>query len=134
MKRWLLKTEPDDYNFADLLRDGRTVWDGVGNNLALKYMRLVAPGDLAFIYHTGKQKAITGIARIETEAYPDPKLADPRFVVFDITPIEALAKPVTLATFKQLPEFAEFPLVKLSRLSAMPVQEDEWQRILELAS
>ncbi len=134
MSRWLLKTEPDDYSFADLTRDGQTIWDGVGNNLALQYMRTVAPGDLAFVYHTGKQKAIVGIARIETAAYPDPKQAESRFVVFDVTPVEALPRPVTLATIKALPEFAAFPLVKLSRLSAMPVQDAEWDRILQLAN
>ncbi len=132
MSYWLLKTEPEDYCWDDLVRDGRTVWDGVGNNLALIHMRKVEPGDLALIYHTGNEKAAVGIAEIVTAAYPDPKLDDPKRAVFDVVPREKLARPVTLASLKAKPEFANFDLIRNSRLSAMPVSPERWQGLLAL--
>ncbi len=132
MSYWLLKTEPEDYCWNDLVRDGRTVWDGVGNNLALIHMRKVEPGDLALIYHTGNEKAAVGIAEIVTAAYPDPKLDDPKRAVFDVVPREKLARPVTLASLKAKPEFANFDLIRNSRLSAMPVSPERWQGLLAL--
>lgn len=127
MAYWLLKTEPSDYSYADLEKDGRTVWDGVGNNLALKYMREVHKGDLALIYHTGDERAAIGIAEIVSEPYVDPKLADPKMVVFDVKAKKKLPKPVTLAQVKADESLSDFLLVTNSRLSAMPVNEQQWK-------
>lgn len=130
---WLLKSEPGEYSFEDLEREGRVRWDGVSNALALKHMRQVRPGDKAFFYHTGKVKAIVGVARIESEPYPDPENDDARVVVFDIGPEKRLAQPVTLAEIKAERVFADWELVRMPRLSVMPVPEPLWTRILEIS-
>ncbi len=130
---WLLKSEPGDYSFEDLEREGRAVWDGVKNPSALKHMRQARPGDRAFFYHTGKEKAIVGIARVETEAYPDPEQADERLLVFEVSPQERLPQPVTLARIKSEVSFREWELVRVPRLSVMPVPGDAWKRILEMS-
>jgi predicted RNA-binding protein with PUA-like domain len=132
MAYWLLKSEPNDYSFADLERDGGTEWDGVKNNLALKHMRGVQAGDRALIYHTGKEKAVVGIATITSGPYPDPESEDERLVVFDIEPERRLKSPVTLATIKADPAFAEWELVRMPRLSVMPVAAALWKRILKM--
>jgi len=129
MSYWLLKTEPNDYSWADLERDGGTVWDGVKNNLALKHMRGVKSGDRAFIYHTGKERAVIGIAEVTSDPYPDPESDNERFIVFDIAPERALERGVTLAEIKADDVFADFALVRMSRLSAMPVPAKLWKRI-----
>lgn len=131
MGRWLLKSEPNEYSYNDLEREGRTVWDGVTNNLALKHMRLVHPGDEAFFYHTGRERAIVGVARVETEAYPDP--TDERVVVFDVSPARRFEQPVTLHQIKARGEFGNWELVRLPRLSVMPVPERFWSTILQMA-
>ena len=130
---WLLKSEPGDYSFDDLERDGHAVWDGVKNAVALRNLREVRPGDLAFFYHTGKEKAIVGVARIESEAYPDPDADDDRLLVFDISPTERLPRPVSLAEIKGDAEFAGWELVRLPRLSVMPVPESLWSRTLAMS-
>lgn len=122
MAIWLFKTEPGDYSYADLERDGKTVWDGVGNNWALKNLRQVKTGDRALIYHTGKDKAVMGEAKVTSDPYPDPELDDPKMVVVDVEPLRAWANPVQLADIKADRAFAEFMLVKFSRLSVMPVE------------
>ena len=129
---FLLKTEPGDYSFDDLDRDGATVWDGVRNYAALKHMREAREGDMALIYHTGKERAAVGIARITSDAYPDPRDGDPKFVVFDIEPVERLERPVPLSEVKDDPTFADFDLVRQARLSAMPVPPELWDRLLEM--
>lgn len=130
---WLLKSEPQEYSFEDLEREKRAVWDGVKNAVALKHMRQVQPGDQAFFYHTGKEKAIVGIARVETEAYPDPEASDEKLVVFKLSAQERLPQPVTLARIKSEPRFAGWELVRLPRLSVMPVPEDIWKRVLAIS-
>lgn len=127
MAYWLFKTEPDCYSYADLEKDGRTIWDGVANNLALKYMREVRKGDLALVYHTGDEKAAVGICEVVSEPYVDPKLGDPKMVVFDVKPKKKLAKPVTLAQVKAEKALADFLLVKNARLSVMPVTDQQWK-------
>ena len=127
MAYWLFKTEPDCYSYADLENDGRTLWDGVANNLALKYMREVHKGDLALVYHTGDEKAAVGICEVVSEPYVDPKLNDPKMVVFDVKPKKNLSKPVTLAQVKAEKALADFLLVKNSRLSVMPVTDQQWK-------
>jgi predicted RNA-binding protein with PUA-like domain len=130
---WLLKTEPSTYSYVDLERDKRTVWDGVTNPLALKHLRAMKKGDLAFIYHTGAEKQIVGIARVVSDAYPDPRQKDTKLVVVDLKPCEKLPKPVSLADVKARREFADFDLVRIGRLSVMPVSGARWRLICRLA-
>lgn len=118
---FLLKTEPSAYSFADLERDRRAAWDGVTNPAALVALRAMAKGDEVFIYHTGDEKRIVGLARVTKSAYPDPKRDDPKLVAVDLAPVRAAKNPVTLAQIKADPRFKEFALVRQSRLSAMPV-------------
>jgi predicted RNA-binding protein with PUA-like domain len=133
MARWLLKTEPDCYQWSDLVRDRRTVWDGVSNALALKNIRTMKKGDLAFIYHTGDERSIIGIAEVVSNAYPDPTLSDERLAVVDVKLTRKLGRPVTLAEIKADPAFAGWDLIRLSRLGVMPVPEKMWERIEKLA-
>ncbi len=126
MANWLLKTEPDCYSFSDLERDRKTVWDGVANNLALKYLRQIKKGDLAIIYHTGDERAAVGIAEVISDPYVDPKLNDPKLVVVDVRPKRRLPRPVTLAEVKSNPKLKDFLLVTMARLSVMPVTESQW--------
>lgn len=130
---WLLKTEPGDFSFDDLERAVSTVWDGVANFTALRHMREVRKGDRALIYHTGNERAVVGTATVLSDAYPDPKLDDPRIVVFDVEADERLPRPVTLAEVKADPAFEGFDLVRLPRLSVMPVPRELWDRILKMA-
>ena len=129
---WLLKTEPSVYNFDDLEREGKTVWDGVSSNAALKHMRAMAKGDLALIYHSGAEKAVTGFATISRAAYPDPKQSDAKFVVIEITPRQRLARPVPLAEVKKQKALADFALVRIPRLSVMPVTKAQWELLLKM--
>ncbi len=131
--RWLFKEEPEHYSFDDLLRDGKTVWDGVRNPQARQHLRGVGKGDLIFYYHTGNEKAVVGIACAVSSAHADPNSDDEKAVVVDVAPVKALKHPVTLATIKSLPQFKDFPLVRISRLSVMPVSESEWNAIADLA-
>ena len=130
---WLLKTEPSAYAYADLVRDGRTTWDGVKNPLALKHLANVRRGDSLFVYHTGDEKAVVGVARAVGEAYPDPKKKEPKLLVVDLEPVRSLAKPVTLAAIKADRRFAGFDLVRLPRLSVMPVTAAEAAAIEAMA-
>ncbi len=131
---WLLKTEPSTYSYADLERDKKAVWDGVSNTLALKHLRSMKRGDLAFIYHTGDEKQIVGVAEITSDPYPDPKEKDPRLVVVDLKPRERLERPVTLAEVKADAEFRDFELVRIGRLSVMPVSEERWKRLVKMGA
>jgi predicted RNA-binding protein with PUA-like domain len=131
---WLFKTDPETFSFADLAaRTGGDVWDGVANALALQHLRTVARGDGVLIYHTGKEKAIVGIARVTRAAYPDPKANDPKIVVVDVKAETALPRPVTLAELKADPLFASFDLIRLGRLSVMPVPEPLRRPLLKKA-
>jgi predicted RNA-binding protein with PUA-like domain len=133
MAHWLLKTEPGTYSYDTLEKDGKTVWDGVSNNLALQFIRQMKKGDLAFIYHSGDEKQIVGIAEITSNAYPDPKLKDGKLVVFDLKPKSKVKRPVTLAEIKADKSFADFHLVRMSRLSVMPVTPAQWEKISAMA-
>jgi predicted RNA-binding protein with PUA-like domain len=130
---WLLKTEPSAYSFADLERDGKAVWDGVTNALALKHLRAMKKGDGAFIYHTGDEKQIVGIAEVVSDPYPDAKLKDPKLVVVELKPRERLNRPVKLAEVKARKEFADWELVRMGRLSVMPVSLARWERLCKIA-
>jgi predicted RNA-binding protein with PUA-like domain len=129
MAYWLFKEEPDHYSLDDLFRDKRTVWDGVGNNLALKHLRSVKKGDRVLYYHTGKVKAVVGEMEVVKGAYPDPARDDDRLVVVDVRPIRRFTRPVPLAQIKANPRFADFALVRISRLSVMPVTDEQWGEI-----
>ena len=133
MNTWLLKCEPDhDYSYQDLENDGQTYWDGVTNNWALKFIREVKKGDKAFIYHTGKERRVTGVANVISDPYPDPDANNEKLVVFDLTPDHAIANPVTLKQIKEDGRFDEFHLVKFGRLSVMPVSKEYWDMILDM--
>ncbi len=121
MTTFLLKTEPTSYSYDDLVRDKKTIWDGVASNAALKHMRGAKKGDEAFIYHTGKERAIVGLAKITSDPYPDPKQNDDKLIAFDVKPVKRATTSVTLADVKADSRFAGFALVREPRLSAMPV-------------
>jgi predicted RNA-binding protein with PUA-like domain len=130
---WILKTDSDTYAFDQLERDGHTVWDGVTNALALKHIRSMAPGDSAFIYHSGERKELVGLARITSAPYPDPKRNDPKIVVVEVEAGLRLPNPVSLATIKADPAFAALGLVRMSRLSVIPVPPAQWKKLLGMA-
>jgi predicted RNA-binding protein with PUA-like domain len=131
MAYWLLKTEPDNYSYDDLEQEVKTVWDGVTNALALKHIRTMQVGDMALIYHTGNERRILGMAEIISEPYPDPKLNDSKLVVVDIQVVRRVL-PVTLATIKQDGNFENFDLLRLPRLSVVPVSDLHWNRLMEV--
>jgi len=131
--RWLFKEEPTHYSFADLQKDGRTCWSGVRNPVAQKHLRAVRAGDEVLYYQTGKDKAVVGLAKAIADARPDPDDSAGKLVVVDIAPVRALPQAVTLATCKAQKALADFALVRLPRLSVMPVTDDQWKLILALA-
>lgn len=133
MAYWLLKSDPDTYSFHDLKHDKKTVWDGVSNSLALRHIRSMKKGDTAFVYHSGEEKSIVGIAGIVSDPYPDPRQKDPKLAVVEIKYAEQLIRPVTLAAIKARKEFADFALVRMSRLSVMPVTPAHWKAILAMS-
>ena len=133
MANWLFKEEPEHYSLDDLFRDKRAVWGGIENNLALKHLRSVKKGDRVFYYHTGKEKAVVGVMEVVTAPYPDPARDDPRFVVVDVKPVRRLDRPVSLAEIKSSSKFADFALVRMSRLSVMPVTDGQWAEIERLS-
>ncbi len=128
---WLLKTEPEDYSWEDMLQEKKVVWDGVKAPAALKQLSQMKIGDFAFIYHTGKVRAITGIARVDGMPYQDPSVTDPRRLVIDLVPHESLNHPVTLQQIKQSQLFPHWELVRQPRLSVVPVSQEQWKKILE---
>lgn len=130
---WLFKSDPEHYSFTDLLRDGQTVWDGVTNNLALQNMRKIRRGDRVLIYHSGNERAVVGAAEILSDPYPDPKLKDPKIVVVELAAREKLARPVSLDEIKKQAALKNFDLVRLPRLSVMPVSEEQWKIVLALS-
>jgi predicted RNA-binding protein with PUA-like domain len=131
-QKWLFKSDPETYSLSDLEREGKTVWDGVTNNLALKHLRSVHKGDSVLIYHTGEERAILGIAEVLRDAYPDPKRKDSRLVVVDIKAVKRLQRPVSLDEIKKQASLKDFALVRLPRLSVMPVSESQWTELLAL--
>lgn len=134
---WLLKTEPTTYSFADLEREGSTMWDGVRNTAALKHMRAMQVGDEALIYHTGKERRIVGMAGVTRAVYVNPHLPPatkgPPLLVVDIRALRWLPQPVTLAAIKADATFAACALVRQSRLSVMPLEAAHWQKILQMS-
>ncbi len=130
---WLFKEEPANYSYDAFAKDGKTSWSGVKNPVAQRHLHAVKKGDLVFYYHTGNEKSIIGIAKATSDAYDDPKDKTGKFAAVDIAPVKKLKRPVTLKEIKADPSFKDFPLVRISRLSVMPVTDAEWKRIEEKA-
>ncbi|MCC6581570.1 MAG: EVE domain-containing protein [Phycisphaeraceae bacterium] len=133
MRRWLLKTEPAEWSWDDQVRRGVEAWTGVRNHQAAGHLRAMSVGDQAFFYHTGDEKRIVGIVRVKRAAYADPTDETGRFVAVDVETVEVLRQPVTLAQVKAEPSLADMPLVRLSRLSVMPVTDQQWNRIVAMS-
>ena len=131
---WLFKEEPSNYSYDAFVKDKETTWSGVKNPVAQKHLRSVKKGDRVFYYHTGDEKQIVGVAKALGDAYPDPKDKTGKAYVVDIAPVKKLPRPVTLKEIKADAAFADFPLVRISRLSVMPVKDAEWTRIEAIAS
>ncbi|HLN58292.1 MAG TPA: EVE domain-containing protein [Thermoanaerobaculia bacterium] len=131
---WLFKEEPTHYSYDDLIRDGKTSWTGVKNALAQKHLRSVKKGDRIFYYHTGDEKSVVAVAKAVTDAYADPKDKSGKLAAVDVAPVKKLSRPVTLAEIKAKASFKDFPLVRISRLSVMPVTEREWSEIEKMAT
>lgn len=127
---WLVKQEPTSYSFDTLEKEDTAVWDGVHNNLALKYLNSMKKGDQAFFYHSGDEKQIVGILEVTSGPYPNPKEKDKRFVVVDVKYKKRLKRPVTLAEIKKEKKFKDWELLRISRLSVMPVPKEIWDKIL----
>ena len=124
---WLVKEEPENYSFGELVKDKTTVWAGVRNPVAQRNLREMKKGDRVFFYHTGKEKSVVGTATVSKTAYPDPK--DDKLVVVEIAAGKALKRPVTLAEIKADKRFKDMPLVRIARLSVQPVTDDQWDMI-----
>ncbi len=133
MKYWLCKQEPSTYNMDLLQKEKTTTWDGVHNNLAVKHIGMMKKGDQAFFYHSGDEKQIVGIMEITSNPYPNPKEKNPRFVIVDVKYKKRLDRPVTLAEIKSNPKFKNWDLLKISRLSVMPVSSQIWSEILKIS-
>lgn len=129
---WLFKEEPTHYSYADLEKDKETLWDGVENALARKHLREVKAGDRVLYYHTGKERQIVGEMRVVSEPTADPASDDPKSVVVKVAPTRRWAKPLGLDRIKQEPSLKDFDLVRISRLSVMPVSAEQWKRLEEL--
>lgn len=134
MANWLFKEEPETYSFADLERDGVTVWSGVANPLAQKHLRSVKAGDRVFFYATGKEKSVVGVMEVTADPAPDPSDKTGKLVVVTVKPIARLTKPVTLATIKADKAFAQWELVKQARLSVMPVPDVLWAQVEKMGN
>jgi predicted RNA-binding protein with PUA-like domain len=128
---WILKTDPDTYALADLARERRTRWDGVSNPVAVKHLRTIRAGDRAFVYHTGDEKAIVGLARAASDGYPDP--SNPRLAVVDLEFEKAVAVPVPLSAIKADALFVDSPIVRQGRLSVVPLTKSQWEQLCKMA-
>jgi predicted RNA-binding protein with PUA-like domain len=129
---WIVKTEPSTYSFDQLEQAKTAVWDGVRNNLALKHLRGMKPGDRVLVYHTGDEKSAVGLAEVVSEPYPDPKQKDPKLVVVDLKAVGRLPRPVPLAEIKKDRSFADLALVRMGRLSVSPASAEQFKRLLAL--
>jgi predicted RNA-binding protein with PUA-like domain len=132
--QWLFKEEPSNYSYDAFAKDKKTVWSGVKNPVAQRNLRSVKKGDAVFYYHTGDEKAVVGIAKASADAYPDPADKTGKAYVVDIVPVTKLARPVTLKEIKADSFFKDFALVRISRLSVMPVTDAQWKRIETLGA
>jgi len=132
MNYWLLKSEPEVYGWAQLVKDKHTNWSGVRNNAAALNLKGMKVGDRAFFYHSGAERQVVGICEIVKEAYPDPSDAAGRFVQVDVKAVAPVPTPVTLTAIKAEPRLSEMRLVRESRLSVSPVAADAWRLICKM--
>lgn len=130
--RWLFKEEPSHYSYLDLERDGFTIWSGVKNPLARQHLLAVRAGDRVLYYHTGKERAIVGEMRVAADPTPDPNDADPRSVIVKVERVKRWDPPVTLEQIKKDSLFKDWELLRISRLSVMPVSAEQWRRLEEI--
>lgn len=133
MNWWLVKSEPEAYSWTMLIKDGKTAWTGVRNFAARLHLRAMAKGDLVFFYHSGEGKEIVGIAKVVKPAYPDPTAEEGDWSCVDLAPVKPLAKPVSLQSIKADKILKEMAFVKQSRLSVSPMDEEQFNRLLEFA-
>lgn len=130
---WLVKQEPKSYNFSILKKDKKTVWDGVHNNLALKHINNMKKGDLILFYHSGDEKQVVGIIQVSSKPYSNPEETNERFVVVDVKYKKELQNPVTLSEMKKQKKFKNWELLRISRLSVMPVSKEIWNSIIKMS-
>jgi len=130
---WLVKSEPETYSWSDFLKEKRTSWTGVRNFSARNSLRAMKDGDEVLFYHSGEGKAVVGLAKVAREAYKDKTATEGDWSTVDLTPVRALPNPVTLAEIKKTPSLKEMKLVRLSRLSVMPVTADEFKAVVKMA-
>jgi predicted RNA-binding protein with PUA-like domain len=129
---WLAKSDPDTYGWSDLLRDGKTSWDGVRNFTARNYIRAMKPGDLVLFYHSGDEKSVVGAMKILSGAYPDETAAEEGWSTIDVAPAWSLKSPVTLASIKAESSLKNTYLVRVARLSVMPLEKEEFEKIVSM--
>lgn len=129
---WLMKSEPEEYSWDDLIRDGSARWDGVRNFQARNNIAAMRKGDMALFYHSGKERLVAGVMRVASAPYRDPTADDDRWLAVDVTPGIQLPEPVTLAQIKAHANLKDIPLVKQARLSVMPLEEAAFKLILAL--
>jgi predicted RNA-binding protein with PUA-like domain len=133
MAYWLVKSEPNKYAFADLQRDGKTVWDGVRNNAAALHLKAMKLGDEVLYYHSQEGLEVVGVAKVAGESFLDPSDPAGRFVAVELAPVRALPKPVSLQAMKANPALAGLEMIRQGRLSVSPVRPEEWKAILKMA-
>jgi predicted RNA-binding protein with PUA-like domain len=129
---WLVKSEPNTYSWDTFVAEKGTFWSGVRNPLARSYLAGMKRGDAVLFYHSGEGKAVVGIAKVARESYPDPSADDPKWLAVDLSPVKPLAQPVALAAIKAEKSLAEIPLVRMSRLSVMPLPKAAFEKILAM--
>ncbi|MFN4146550.1 MAG: EVE domain-containing protein [Runella sp.] len=134
MNHWLVKSEPYAYSWDDFVKAGKAVWDGVRNYQARNNLKAMQKGDLVLFYHSNEGLAVVGLAQVSREAYPDPTTDDPRWVVVELTPLQAFTRPVTLAQIKSDNRLNQIALIRQSRLSVMPIRSEEFDVILTLGN
>ncbi|MGH7942369.1 MAG: EVE domain-containing protein [Limisphaerales bacterium] len=133
MNYWLVKSEPESYSWSHLLKDGRAAWTGVRNFAARNHLRAMKKGDVVAFYHSGDEKSVVGLARVEREFYPDPTAEDGDWSCVDLVPVEPLGRPVTLARIKKDKALGEMSFVKQTRLSVSPITRPQFERMMEFA-
>jgi predicted RNA-binding protein with PUA-like domain len=134
MNYWLVKSEPEEYSFSDLQEQGRTMWDGVRNYAARNHMRAMKKGDLVLFYHSVNDKEVVGISRVDKEHYPDPTAESGDWSVVELVPVKALKQPVSLKEIKASDDLQNIGLVRIGRLSVMPMEQKEFEKILEMGA
>ena len=132
MNYWLVKSEPSEYSFDDLLKEGKTMWEGIRNYAARNHLRGMKTGDLVLFYHSRQGLEVVGISKVVKEFYPDPTAEKGDWSVVDLVPVKRLQKPVSLKAIKAVPELQNMPLVRIGRLSVMPLSPEEFNLVLKM--